>query len=88
MQRLSYTLIASTILLSFSASWAATPIPLPTDPPNPGRQPPPEVLPIPLPEPPSHRPAPANNPVPMPEPMAPREMNQRPPPEATPITLP
>ena len=88
MQRLSHTLVASTILLSFSAAWAATPITLPEPARTPDIQPSPEVLPIPLPEPPRHRPAPVNNPVPMPEPMAPREMNRRPPPEATPITLP
>ena len=88
MQRLSHILIASAILLSFSASWTATPITLPDSARHPDQQPAPEVLPVPIPEPPRHQPAPANDPIPMPEPMAPREMNRRPPPEATPITLP
>ena len=85
MQRLRHTLIASTILLSFSASWAADREMM-----NQPRSapPPPEVLPIPIPEPPRYQPAPRNDPIPMPEPRAPREMNRRPPPEAIPITLP
>jgi hypothetical protein len=86
MQHPSITLIASAMLLSISTSWAATPIPLPTDPPRHPGQPAPEVLPIPLPEPPRHvrQPAPANNPVPMPEP--PRA--PAPPPESLPLPLP
>ena len=73
-----------------STSWAATPIPLPTDPPrHPSQQPGPEVLPIPVPEPPRYEPAPASAPAQMSEPMVPREMIRRPPPPAaTPITLP
>ena len=88
MQHPGITLIASTMLLSISTAWAATPITLPTDPPRYQDQPAPEVLPVPVPEPPRHQPAPRNDPIPMPGSMAPREMNRRPPPEAIPITLP
>ncbi|MFK7849263.1 MAG: hypothetical protein AB8G77_28500 [Rhodothermales bacterium] len=88
MQRLNHILIASTILLSISTSWAATPITLPDPPRPPDQQPAPEVLPVPIPEPPRQHPVPSNNPTPMPGPNSPREMNRRPPPEATPITLP
>ena len=90
MQHPSITLIASAILLSISTAWAATPIPLPTDRPrHPGQLPMPEVLPVPIPEPPHHQvrqPAPANNPIPMPEP--PRDPGQRPVPATNPLPLP
>ena len=86
MQFPSYTLIASAMLPSISTSWAATPIPLPTDPP---RHPAPEVLPVPIPEPPRHQvrqPAPEVLPIPIPEP--PHPPDRRPVPATLPVPLP
>lgn len=88
MQHLSYILIPA-ILLSISTSWAATPITLPDPPRHPDQQPAPELLPIPIPEPPraAPPPPPTYEPAPMPRPQT--MPDRRPePPKATPITLP
>ena len=89
MQFSGYTLIASAMLLSISTSWASD-----RDMMNQPRiAPAPEVLPVPIPEPPRHpsqQPAPEVLPIPLPEPahVAPIIVPKPPPPVATPIPLP
>ena len=85
MQHPNITLIASAILLSISTSWASEYEMMA----EPRFAPPPEVLPIPIPEPPHpqvRQPAPATNPVPLlPELHHP---GQRPVPAIDPVPLP